>query len=357
MGKLVIKELTKQFGDVTAVNHVSLTVEDGEMLTVVGPSGCGKTTILRMVAGFIEPTHGRITLDDAVLSDRAAGLRDMTPENRDIGMVFQSYAVWPHMNVFDNVAYPLKLRKIDKEAIRKKVLGTLKLVHLEGYENRMAFELSGGQQQRVALARALIMKPKLLLLDEPLSNLDAALREEMRSEIKEIQRTMGITIINVTHDQIEAMTMSDKVAVMRLGNLIQYDTPYNLYEHPTNTFVAKFIGSANIIPATKAPDAAPDADGMMEIVLGGCYPMKVPFVDSKQTEGFAAVRSHHMYVDPNSPMHTTVRRRLYQGNQTEYYLDVDWGDELIRMMTSVDFTAHMGDNVHVAVKKAVWLDE
>ena len=202
MGKLVIKELTKQFGDVTAVNHVSLTVEDGEMLTVVGPSGCGKTTILRMVAGFIEPTHGRITLDDAVLSDRAAGLRDMTPENRDIGMVFQSYAVWPHMNVFDNVAYPLKLRKIDKEAIRKKVLGTLKLVHLEGYENRMAFELSGGQQQRVALARALIMKPKLLLLDEPLSNLDAALREEMRSEIKEIQRTMGITIINVTHDQI-----------------------------------------------------------------------------------------------------------------------------------------------------------
>ena len=251
MGKLDISNIEKHFGRVRAVNDVSFTIDNGELLTVVGPSGCGKTTILRMVAGFILPDRGKITLNGRVLVDTESKQPPLMPEERDVGMVFQSYAVWPHMNVYDNVAYPLKIRKMNKAEIREKVLATLKTVHLDGYEDRLSHELSGGQQQRVALARSLIMKPDLLLLDEPLSNLDAALREEMRGEIKEIQKTLGITIINVTHDQIEAMTMSDKVAVMNQGDLVQFDSPHNLYEYPSNTFVAKFIGSANIIPAVK----------------------------------------------------------------------------------------------------------
>ena len=356
MGKLKIQNIVKKYPTATAVNDVTIQVEDGELLTVVGPSGCGKTTLLRMVAGFIVPTAGKIMLDDKVLFDDSDKKLLVTPEERDIGMVFQSYAVWPHMNVFDNVAYPLKLRKMDKNLIHEKVMATLKVVHLGGYEKRMAYELSGGQQQRVALARALVMKPKLLLLDEPLSNLDAALREEMRSEIKEIQRTLGITIINVTHDQIEAMTMSDKVAVMKQGDLIQFASPQELYERPVNSFVAKFIGSANIIPATRDPQAGPDADGMMEVLVSGVYRMKVPYVNSKQSEGFIGVRTHHLLPDTGSNLKSVVRRKLYQGHQFEYYLDLD-NNVMCRMMTDVDFTADLGDNVHLKIQKAVWLDD
>ena len=300
MGKLKIRNLTKAYGDHTVVNKVNIDVEDSELLTIVGPSGCGKTTILRMIAGFIEPTGGQIWLDDQLLVDVENKVPAVVPEKRNVGMVFQSYAVWPHMNVFDNVAYPLKLRKMKKDVIHEEVMRALKVVHLEGLEKRMAHELSGGQQQRVALARALVMKPKLLLLDEPLSNLDAALREEMRGEIKEIQRSQGITIINVTHDQIEAMTMSDKVAVVRKGVLEQFAPPYELYEEPVNTFVAKFIGSANILPAKKAADTKPDENGMMDVVVADCYPMKVLYVDSDKTEGFVAVRAHHMAPNENS---------------------------------------------------------
>ena len=356
MGKLTIQNIVKRYPTATVVDNVSIEVKDGELLTIVGPSGCGKTTMLRMVAGFIVPTEGKITLDDKVLFDSNDKKLVVNPEDRDIGMVFQSYAVWPHMNVFDNVAYPLKLRKMDKKLIHEKVMATLKVVHLGGYEKRMAYELSGGQQQRVALARALVMKPKLLLLDEPLSNLDAALREEMRSEIKEIQRTLGITIINVTHDQIEAMTMSDKVAVMKDGHLIQFASPEELYERPVNSFVAKFIGSANIIPATRDPKAGPDADGMMEVVVNGCYKMKVPYKDSKQSSGFIGVRAHHLVPDSSSNLKSVVRRKLYQGNQYEYYLDLD-NDVMSRMLTDVDFSVDLGANVHLKIMKAVWLDD
>ncbi len=356
MGKLSIRNLTKSYGDHTVVNKVNIDVEDSELLTIVGPSGCGKTTILRMVAGFIEPTGGQIYLDDQLLVDVENHVSPIVPEKRNIGMVFQSYAVWPHMNVFDNVAYPLKLRKTAKDVIRSEVMRVLKVVHLEGLEKRMAHELSGGQQQRVALARALVMKPRLLLLDEPLSNLDAALREEMRGEIKEIQRTEHITIINVTHDQIEAMTMSDKVAVVRGGVLEQFAPPYDLYETPVNTFVARFIGSANILPAAKKPGTVPDADGMMEILVAGCYPMKVPFVDSPKENGFAAVRAHHMAPCPASPFTAAIRRVLYQGHQIEYYLEKP-GCEMFRLLTDVSFIQPEGSEVSLGIQKAVWLDE
>ena len=356
MGKLSLHNLTKAYGNHTVVNQVNMEVGDNELLTIVGPSGCGKTTILRMIAGFIEPTGGQIYLDDELLVDVENKVAPTVPEKRNIGMVFQSYAVWPHMNVFDNVAYPLKLRKTPKAEIQSEVMRVLKIVHLDGLEKRMAHELSGGQQQRVALARALIMKPRLLLLDEPLSNLDAALREEMRGEIKEIQRTQHITIINVTHDQIEAMTMSDKVAVVRKGVLEQFASPHELYEHPVNTFVAKFIGSANILPATRKVDAVADEEGMMEIMVAGCYPMKVPYVNSKQEQGFVAVRSHHMTPSATSPFTANIRRTLYQGNQIEYHLEAA-GCEIFRLLTDVSYIQPEGTSVSVDITKAVWLDE
>ena len=356
MGKLSIRNLTKSYGDHTVVNKVNIEVDDSQLLTIVGPSGCGKTTILRMIAGFIEPTGGQIYLDDKLLVDVENRVAPIAPEKRNIGMVFQSYAVWPHMKVFDNVAYPLKLRKVSKDEIKSEVMRVLKVVHLEGLENRMAHELSGGQQQRVALARALVMKPKLLLLDEPLSNLDAALREEMRGEIKEIQRTQHITIINVTHDQIEAMTMSDRVAVVRKGVLEQFASPYELYEEPVNTFVARFIGSANILPATKKADAVRDSDGMMDIMVAGCYPLKVPYVDSKKEQGFVAVRAHHMAPNEVSPLKAHIRRALYQGSQIEYYLEAP-GCEMFRLLTDVSFIQPEGADIAVDIKKAVWLDE
>lgn len=356
MGKLSIRNLTKAYGEHTVVNKVNIDVEDSQLLTIVGPSGCGKTTILRMIAGFIEPTGGQIYLDDQLLVDVENHVPPVVPEKRNVGMVFQSYAVWPHMKVFDNVAYPLKLRKTSKDVIQKEVMRVLKLVHLEGLEKRMAHELSGGQQQRVALARALVMKPKLLLLDEPLSNLDAALREEMRGEIKEIQRTQNITIINVTHDQIEAMTMSDKVAVVRKGVLEQFASPYELYETPVNTFVAKFIGSANILPATRKADAAKDKDGMMDILVAGCYPMKVPYVETANENGFVAVRAHHMVPNESSPLKAHVRRALYQGSQIEYYLEAP-GCEMFRLLADVSFIQPEGADIAIDIKKAVWLDE
>ncbi|QSX08694.1 ABC transporter ATP-binding protein [Alkalibacter rhizosphaerae] len=359
MAKLQIQNLTKKYGDNTVVNKMTLDVENGQLTTIVGPSGCGKTTILRMIAGFITPTGGRIDLDERTLVDIENGISEVTPENRNIGMVFQSYAVWPHMNVFDNVGYPLKIRKTDKRVLEAEVNRVLRVVHLEGLEKRMAHELSGGQQQRVALARALILKPKLLLLDEPLSNLDAALREEMRGEIKEIQMNQGITIINVTHDQIEAMTMSDKVAVIRDGILEQYASPKELYEYPINRFVAQFIGTANILPATKEAGQEPDENNMMTIRVCDRYTMKVPFKDSDQTEGYAAVRAQHIEDEAGSGLKAIVRRNLYQGSQIEYYLQVDGCEEedLIRMLMEVDFEKPEGSVIEIGIEKAVWLDD
>jgi len=241
-----IVNLVKRFGNVVAVDHVSLEVRDGEFMTLLGPSGCGKTTTLRCVAGLEAPSEGEIYLGERLVSAPAKGVH-VPPERRNIGMVFQNYAVWPHMTVFDNVAYPLKIRKLPKEEIRVRVRRVLELVKLEGLEGRYPHQLSGGQQQRVALARALVMEPEVLLLDEPLSNLDAKLREEMRFEIKEIQRRVGITVIYVTHDQAEAMAMSDRIAVMNAGRVQQVGTPYEIYRRPANSFVAGFVGLANFI--------------------------------------------------------------------------------------------------------------
>ena len=238
--------------DFYAVKDTSLEIEPGTFVTLLGPSGCGKTTTLRMIAGFESPDEGEIYIGDEAINE-------LTPNKRDTAMVFQSYALLPHYNVFDNVAYGLKLRKVPKEEIKRRVLGMLKLVGLEGMEARMTNQLSGGQQQRVALARALVIEPSVLLFDEPLSNLDAKLRVTMRTEIRRIQQEVGITAIYVTHDQSEAMALSDKIIIMEKGVVAQMGSPHEIYYHPKSEFVADFIGEANFL---KGPMTGRDGDNV-----------------------------------------------------------------------------------------------
>ncbi len=236
-----LKDIVKRFGTLEAVSRVSLEIRDGELFTLLGPSGCGKTTILRLIGGFHKPDAGEIYFDGKPVTS-------IPPYGRNIGMVFQNYALWPHMTISNNITYGLKLKKIPKGEIAKKVSHVLKLVNLTGLESRYPGQLSGGQQQRVALARALVLNPDVLLLDEPLSNLDAKIRVQVRAEIRKLQKDLGITTIYVTHDQEEALTLSDRIAVINLGKLMQIGTPRDLYDRPKNPFVADFIGINNLIP-------------------------------------------------------------------------------------------------------------
>jgi spermidine/putrescine ABC transporter ATP-binding subunit len=239
--EISIREVVKRFGSVTAVDRVDLSVRHGELFTLLGPSGCGKTTLLRLLAGFYQPETGEIRFGDRVVSGRP-------PYERNIGMVFQNYALWPHMTVAGNVTYGLRLRKLPTGAIGARLAEGLRKVNLTGYESRYPGQLSGGQQQRVALARALVLNPDLLLLDEPLSNLDAKIRVQVRAEIKKLQRQLGITTIYVTHDQEEALSLSDRVAVMKDGRVQQVGAPKELYERPRTRFVADFVGTNNLVP-------------------------------------------------------------------------------------------------------------
>ena len=243
MTRVTLKDISKYYGNVVAVDHVSFTVEKGEFFTLLGPSGCGKTTTLRIIAGFEVPDTGRVYFDEEDVTF-------LKPYKRNTAMVFQNYALWPHMTVFDNVAYGLRIRKrelgLSESEIRKRVMWALELVKLKGLENRYPLQLSGGQQQRVALARALVVQPRILLLDEPLSNLDAKLRIEMREELRRLQKSLGITTIYVTHDQVEAMSLSDRIAVMNRGRIMQIGAPRELYFNPRNLFVADFLGRSSI---------------------------------------------------------------------------------------------------------------
>ena len=239
MSTVRINHITKAFGENVVLREFDETFKHGEFVTLLGPSGCGKTTMLRIIAGFERPTRGELYIDDALVSSDNTFI---PPEKRNVGMVFQSYAVWPHMNVFNNVAYPLSIKRTPKAQIAKEVDRVLSIVHLNQYSERFPNQLSGGQQQRVALARALVAAPGLLLLDEPLSNLDAKLRESMRFEIKEIQRNLNITVVYVTHDQTEAMAMSDRIFLINRGVVQQSGTPEEIYNRPVNQFVADFLG-------------------------------------------------------------------------------------------------------------------
>lgn len=242
---ITIKNLTKRFGDVIAVNNVSLIIEAGSFLTLLGPSGCGKTTLLRCIAGLEDPNEGEIFIGDKLVYSSRKGI-SLQPGARDLGLVFQNYALWPHMTVYKNITFALEMQKLNKEQMDARVKEALKEVQMEGYQDRYPREMSGGQQQRIALARMLAYRPKVFLMDEPLSNLDARLRMDMRTELKRLHHISGATTIYVTHDQVEALTMSTNIAVMKLGVIQQLDTPDHVYHFPSNLFVADFIGNPKV---------------------------------------------------------------------------------------------------------------
>jgi iron(III) transport system ATP-binding protein len=312
VSQVSIEHVYKRFGKVTAVGDFNLQVADGEFVSLLGPSGCGKTTTLRMVAGFERTTEGKITIGEKVVNNHEDGTF-VPPEKRDIGMVFQSYAVWPHMTVFQNVEYPLKIKKVDKAERAKKVQKILDMVHLGEYGERYPNQLSGGQQQRVALARALVANPSLLLLDEPLSNLDAKLRESMRFEISALQKRLGITVIYVTHDQSEAMTMSDRIVVMSAGVVQQIGKPYDIYTKPANKMVADFIGLVNFLPGVVKGDRA---------FLEGT---EVSFANDKNLTGNVtiAVRPENIKLSKTGGIvQGIMKHRFYLGDSVDYRVQV-----------------------------------
>ena len=318
MAELKLQHIYKRYGNVTAVGDFNIEVADGEFISFLGPSGCGKTTTLRMIAGFEKPSEGVIMIGDQEISNAEKGYF-LAPEKRGIGMVFQSYAVWPHMNVIDNVGYPLK---IPKEERLKQVMEMLELVHLKEYAERLPSQLSGGQQQRVALARALVAKPSLLLLDEPLSNLDAKLRESMRFEISAIQKELGITVIYVTHDQSEAMTMSDRIVVMSMGKVQQIGKPYDIYTKPANQMVADFIGLVNFIPATAKGD---------RIFMQGDEAISFPNPKKLAGEAVLAVRPEQITLSKTGGLvEGVMNHRFYMGDSVDYRVKVK--DHIVRVI-------------------------
>ena len=320
MAQVRIEHIFKRFGGVTAVNDFDLVVEDGEFVSILGPSGCGKTTTLRMVAGFERATEGEIYIGEQCVSSSVKN-KFVPPEKRDIGMVFQSYAVWPHMTVLDNVGYPLKIQKVAKEERIKRVKEMLALVHLDEYAERYPHQLSGGQQQRVALARALVARPGLLLLDEPLSNLDAKLRESMRFEILALQKELGITVVYVTHDQGEAMAMSDRVVVMSRGVVQQIGAPHDIYSNPANKMVADFIGLVNFLPGSIT-------DGRVHIAG---MATSLPNNSTLSGDVTIAVRPENITLSAeNGTMQGVLTHRFYLGDAVDYRVQV--GNEAVRVI-------------------------
>ncbi len=350
MTEVKLVNLTKKFGDVVAVDHINLHIRDKEFMTLLGPSGCGKTTTLRMIAGLEIPTEGEIYLGDWLVSAPAKGVY-VPPEKRNIGMVFQNYAVWPHMTVFDNVAYPLKIKKVPKDEIRRKVMEVLELVRLKGLENRYPHQLSGGQQQRVALARALVMEPEVLLLDEPLSNLDAKLREEMRFEVKDLQRKIGVTIVYVTHDQAEAMAMSDRIAVMNQGRIHQVGTPLEIYTRPADAFVAGFIGLANFI---KFDDVKIEGDKAEVTLFNGSIKLNCAPPLKRSSKLILMVRPSEIDILKNSQPNTVegvVKRATFLGDIVDYLVQV--GDQEIRVQTRQTMLFNIEEKVYLKINRGV----
>lgn len=306
--------------DFYAVNDVSLDIEPGSFVTLLGPSGCGKTTTLRMIAGFESPDEGEIYLGNEAINE-------LTPNKRDTAMVFQSYALFPHYNVFDNVAYGLKLRKVPKAEIKERVTKILELVEMAGMEARMTNQLSGGQQQRVALARALVVEPGVLLFDEPLSNLDAKLRVTMRTEIRKIQQKLGITAVYVTHDQSEAMSISDQIIIMKKGVIAQMGTPKDIYYHPNSEFVADFIGEANFIKGI----ISGYQNGVCNVTVGN-YTVQAT-TDAAISVGDEAeivLRPEAIAIDEKGQLPCTVELSCFMGSYQNYHVRLESG-ELVKI--------------------------
>jgi iron(III) transport system ATP-binding protein len=331
--------LTKRFGSLAVVDDVSLRIDHGQLVCLLGPSGCGKTTTLRLIAGFLEPSDGEIRVGDRLVSSK---VRTLPPEQRNMSMIFQSYALWPHMTVTENIVYGLRLRKMDRDTIAKKLAAILATTKLDALAQRYPGELSGGQQQRVALARALIVEPETLLLDEPLSNLDANLREEMRFEIRRLHDQYRYTTVYVTHDQSEAMTTADLIAVMNGGRIDQLGTPEDIYARPQSEFVARFIGASNVITGI-----ARDAD---HIAFAG---VTLQVTGAKLTAGQSAavaIRQHDIQLSTHAPMSSanaikaTVTRQVYLGASRDYVVETSDGTAL-RVVTPTEMAVGKGAEV------------
>lgn len=345
MAFIKIDNLFKKFGTMVAVNHIHLEVEKGEILTLLGPSGCGKTTTLRCIAGLERPDEGDVLIEDRPMFSKGF----VPPSQREIGMVFQNYAVWPHLRVFDNVAYGLKLQKLPKDVIKKRVNDVLESVGLSGLGRRYPGQLSGGQQQRVALARALVRNPKVLLLDEPLSNLDAKLRERMRFEIKSLVRRMNMTSVYVTHDQAEAMVISDRIAVMDSGNIVQVGPPEEIYKKPANRFVADFIGTTNFIAGQISEIRENLVFVMSEFgqnIACKVYDSATAFPNQKV---HVSIRPEDIDVFPEPPgekenlFKGTILHRAYLGNFLNLFVSVD--STMVRVQAPYDMRQKEGEEL------------
>ncbi|WP_018922894.1 ABC transporter ATP-binding protein [Salsuginibacillus kocurii] len=314
---LQLKQIEKSFGETTVLRDITLDVKQGELITFIGPSGSGKSTLLRVVGGFHPQTGGTVVLG-------GKSIDALPPEKRSTGMVFQNYALFPHMSVYDNVEYGLKIQKVGKAEKDERIREALKQVQLDGYEDRKPSELSGGQQQRVAIARCLVLKPEVLLLDEPLSNLDANLRVIMRDEIRRLKEELNLTIIFVTHDQEEALSISDRVLVLKDGIVQQLDAPSVIYQHPANEFVANFVGHANLMEGTfKVEDGQTFFQAKKEEGLRFPVEGETPSNDS----GTVLLRPEMIERDPESRHQGTVEKAVYHGNYVRYYISL-YGESL-----------------------------
>ena len=335
--RVVLDHVTKRFADVTAVSEFSATLEDGELVSLLGPSGCGKSTLLNMLSGILPVSGGRIYFDDQDVTG-------MPPEKRGIGLVFQNYALYPHMTVMGNICFPLETQRVPKAERIERANEIARLVHVDMLMNRKPSELSGGQQQRFAIARALVKNPRLLLLDEPLSNLDARLRLEMREEIRRIQQRTGVTTIFVTHDQEEALSISDRIVLMKAGVLQQNDLPQSLYNEPANQFVADFLGNPpiNNLPGTVEDGAFVAADGKARCAL----PMLAGVKNGRNVN--LSVRSESFVLDENGPMACEVTRVYQMGKEEMAYLT--FGGTDFRAYIDSEEGLRKGDAVRLSLK-------
>ncbi len=356
MPSLRLSNLSKRFGKAVAVEDLNLEIRDGEIMTLLGPSGCGKTTTLRCIAGLLKPDVGEIFLGDKRITD-------MSPERRGVGLVFQNYALWPHMTVYQNLSFGLQLKKVPKQKAKVKVDEALAMVRLSGFEERYPRQLSGGQQQRVALARALVIEPSLLLLDEPLSNLDAQLREEMRFEIRELQKKLGITSVYVTHDQAEALVLSDRIAILHQGRLVQVGSPEEIYNRPGNKFVAGFIGLTSFVEGQVTRIEDVPAHAIVKTPDNLEIRVRASGLEPGQTVTLA-IRPEHIEICDESALPASppmnlfegqVVRGAYLGDIVDYRIQV--GNWILRAHTGTDHVLHPGQAVWLAFSpdRVTWI--